>query len=389
MELRHLRYFLAVAQERHFGRAAQRLHMAQPPLSQQIRQLEAELGTRLFERTTRRVDLTDAGRLLVERATQILADVESAANDVAEVGRGAAGVLRVGFSGTATYRYMPEVVRRAAQELPHVRLQVVGEMLTPQMEEALLENRLDVAVLRPPVSSDDIAVDEIAQTPLTVALPIDHRLAQEDGPLPASALAGEDLVSYPRTSSVATITAEAIRRAGIRPRIVQEATETSTLIALVAAGLGISIIPAAHALPFHSTIRVRPLDPPVTVGLGIAWRAHDPSSLIAAFRDLGRRAAEAAGTPAGPAPAQPAGEDRHVNAIGPARPAAAADPASPPAGATTAPRPAGGNSDDDPATASAGRPLNPATTSATMSDHSSTTSAVAPHHDDTTQIGEP
>lgn len=348
MELRHLRYFLAVAQERHFGRAAERLHMAQPPLSQQIRQLEAELGTRLFERTTRRVDLTDAGRLLVERATQIMADVESAATDVAEVGRGAAGVLRLGFSGTATYRFMPELVRRAAVELPNVRLQVVGEMLTPHMEDALRENRVDVAILRPPVHSDELEVLELAQTPLTVALPADHPLAREEGPLPASALQGVDLVGYPRASSVATITAEVLRQARVRPRIVQEATETSTLIALVAAGLGASIIPDARALPLHSTIRVRPLDPPVTVGLGLAWRAQGPSALVLAFRDLARRVAEAVETPAAPAPGA-----------------------------------------EHPVTTSAGAPTNSAGTAADSPVDPATTSAAVPPSDDTSRNGAP
>ena len=122
MDLRQMRYFVAVAEERHFGRAADRLHMAQPPLSQQIKQLETALGTQLLERTTRKVDLTDAGRLMLERARQILADVESLEKDVREVGAGAAGVLRVGFVGSATYRVMPIVVQLARLELPGVRL---------------------------------------------------------------------------------------------------------------------------------------------------------------------------------------------------------------------------------------------------------------------------
>ena len=117
VELRHLRYFLAVAEEKHFGRAADRLHMAQPPLSSQIKQLEAELETLLLERTTRKVELTEAGALLMERARQILAEVEATKHDVAEVGRGAAGILRVGFAGTATYRLMPEIVRVARERM--------------------------------------------------------------------------------------------------------------------------------------------------------------------------------------------------------------------------------------------------------------------------------
>lgn len=343
MELRHLRYFLAVAEERHFGRAADRLHMAQPPLSQQIKQLEAELGTRLFERTTRRVDLTEAGRLLVERAKQILADVESATHDVAEVGRGAAGVLRVGFSGTATYRLMPEIVRLARQRIPNVRLQVIGEMLTPQMEEGLLENRLDAAVMRPPINSPSIHLDEFEQTPLLVALPNDHPLALEPGPLSAAQVSGEDLVSYPRGSSVASVAAEVARLAGFRPRIVQEATETSTLIALVAAGLGLCILPASSALPLSTSITVRPLHPAVTIGLATAWRANDESPLVTAFVDLVRDAAAALGAAesAEAAPGQvpgPSGTRTPAEAPSPSPPAPAEAP-SPPSAPAPAPAP--------------------------------------------------
>lgn len=291
MELRHLRYFLAVAEEKHFGRAAELLRMAQPPLSQQIRQLEAELSTQLFERTTRRVDLTPAGELLMEQARQILSDVDSAKADVAEVGRGAAGVLHVGFAGTATYRLMPEIVRMARHELPEVRLHVVGEMLTPEMEEGLLANRLDAAVLRPPVSSPELHLDEIEQTPLAVALPLEHPLARDAGPVGAAELAGEDLVSYPRGSAVASVAAEVTRQAGFRPHIVQEATETSTLIALVAAGLGLCILPDSSSLPMNAAIAIRRLAPTVGIGLATAWRADTTSPLVESFTHLARRAA--------------------------------------------------------------------------------------------------
>lgn len=300
IELRHLRYFLAVAEEKHFGRAAARLHMAQPPLSSQIKQLESELDTLLFERTTRKVELTEAGRLLVDRARQILADLDAAEFDVAEVGRGAAGVLRVGFSGTATYRLMPEILRLAQSELPNVRLQISGEMLTPQMETALLENRLDVAILRPPVQSTEIGIDEIEQTPLAMVLPLNHPLALDSGPheiLSIASLAGADLVSYPRNSSVASAVWELCRQAEFRPRIVQEATETSTLIAMAGAGLGVALVPASAALPLHDTIAVRSLSEQVTIGLGVAWRTPGPRTTAAptllqsAFARLARRAA--------------------------------------------------------------------------------------------------
>ena len=270
VELRHLRYFLAVAEEKHFGRAADRLHMAQPPLSSQIKQLEAELDTLLLERTTRKVELTEAGALLMERARQILAEVEATKHDVAEVGRGAAGILRVGFAGTATYRLMPEIVRVARERMPLVRLQVAGEKLTPEMEEALLENRLDVAILRPPVQSSEISIDEIQQTRLVAVLPQQHHLAQDAGPV-SKAFAKDDIVGYPRSSSVFSVISEMAAGPGSgahRPK----ATETSTLIALVSAGLGVSFVPGSQSFPLNSSIAVRPLEEEVTVGLGTAWK---------------------------------------------------------------------------------------------------------------------
>lgn len=293
MDLRQMRYFVAVAEERHFGRAADRLHMAQPPLSQQIKQLEAALGTRLLERTTRRVDLTDAGRLMLERARQILADVESLEKDVREVGAGAAGVLRVGFVGSATYRVMPAVVQLARQELPGVRLHVMGEMLTPNIEQALLENRLDVAVLRPPAQSAEIVLDPLEGDSLVVALPAAHPLATRGGPLALADLAGEDFVGYPPASAVATVSFEACRQAGFRPRVVQEATETSTLLAFVGAGMGLALVPdGARRATATSTVAYRELTEGPEVGLALAWRRGTRSLLIPGFQALVHRAVE-------------------------------------------------------------------------------------------------
>src|SRR5699024_6031717 len=149
------------------------------------------------------------------------------------------------------------------------------------------------AAERPPLASPAARLDEFEQTQLVVALPTDHPLAHERGPLAASALSGEDLVSYPRGSAVASVAAEISRQAGFRPRIVQEATETSTLIALVAAGLGLCVLPASSALPLSTATAIRPLDPAVTIGLATGWRADDASPLVAAFIDLVRDAAAA------------------------------------------------------------------------------------------------
>lgn len=292
MDLRQLRYFVAVAEERHFGRAAERLHMAQPPLSQQIKQIEAELGVQLLERTTRKVDLTDAGRLLLDRARQLLADADDLIQDVREVGQGVAGVLRVGFAGSATYRLMPSIVRLARTELPGVRLHVVGELLTPRMEQALLENRLDVAVLRPPVESTELTLDEVAEDRLLVAIPNAHPLAAESGPLELERLAGEDQVGYPRRSAVSSIVWEACRRAGFRPRIVQEATETSTLLAFVASSMGVALVPDGARPATAARVTYRALADAPAVGLSLAWKAGAKSPLIPAFQSIAHRAAE-------------------------------------------------------------------------------------------------
>lgn len=296
VELRHLRYFLAVAEEKHFGRAADRLHMAQPPLSSQIKQLETELGIVLLERTTRKVELTDAGALLMERARQILADVEAMKSDVAEVGRGAAGVLRIGFAGTATYRLMPEIVRVARERLPLVRLQISGELLTPQMEAGLLENRLDAAILRPPVQSSELSTEEIQQSRLVAVLHRQHPLAEETGPISIQTFADEDIVGYPRGSSVSSVITELARQAGFRLRIVQEATETSTLIALIGAGLGIGVVPGSHSLPLNSSIVIRPLEEQVSVGMSTAWKTDNDSPLLSSFIELARETAQTLAT---------------------------------------------------------------------------------------------
>lgn len=148
MELRHLRYFVAVAEERHFGRAAERLHIAQPPLSQQIRQLEADVGVELLHRTTRRVELTEAGATYLADARAILADVDAAAHHARRVAAGAIGHLAIGCVGSVTYSLLPTLSRGLSTELPGVDFSFRGEMLVPDQVEALRTGDIDVALLR-------------------------------------------------------------------------------------------------------------------------------------------------------------------------------------------------------------------------------------------------
>ncbi len=151
VELRHLRYFVAVAEERHFGRAADRLHIAQPPLSQQIRRFEAELGEPLLYRTTRSVELAPAGEVMLERGREILAAVDAAIEDARRAARGEYGRLAIGFTGSSTYALLPALAAALRRELPGVVLDLRGELLTPAQVERLLDGTLDLGLLRPPV----------------------------------------------------------------------------------------------------------------------------------------------------------------------------------------------------------------------------------------------
>lgn len=285
METRHLKYFIAVAEERHFGRAAQRLHMAQPPLSQQIRQLEEQLGTPLLLRTTRKVDLTPAGQVLLDRGRLLIQELEALEEDVRQVGAGATGVLRVGFTGTATYRLMPSIVQAARRTFPGLRITVQGEMLTPQMESALEDGRLDVAVLRPPVRSGTVALKLLEQDQLVAALPADSPLA-EKGTLELAELAGQDFVGYPSYSAVTSIVVDACRKAGFQPRLVQEARETSTLLSLVAAGMGIALVPMTSRMFSFQGVVFRPLHNPPPVDLAVAWIRDAETPLLRSFLQL-------------------------------------------------------------------------------------------------------
>lgn len=244
MELRHLRYFVAVAEEKHFGRAAQRLHIAQPPLSQQIRRLEAELGVPLLSRTTRRVDLTAAGERYLVRARSVLAALDAAGVEAGLVHAGEVGRVAVGFVGSATYEVLPALARALRRDLPGITLDLHGEMLTPVQESALLDGSLDLGLLRPPVRDRRLEVRVLRSEPLIAVLSEHHRLARGTS-VALSDLRDEPFVGYPahRRSTVHEAVLDACAEAGFAPVALQEVAETSTLVAFVAAGLGVALVP--------------------------------------------------------------------------------------------------------------------------------------------------
>lgn len=285
METRQLRYFVAVAETRHFGRAAERLHIAQSPLSQAIRQLEAQLGAPLFERTTRRVDLTAAGEALLVEAVRILASLDAARDQVGRVAAGALGRLRVGATGLATYRHVPEIVRRLAAELPDLELAFTTELLTPALETALADHRIDLAVLRPPVLDAGLDQHVLARERLVLAVPEGHRLGADPVP-PADLadLADEDFVVYAAPGSVVgEAAARACRAAGFTPRRTHDAHQTSIVLALVAAGVGVALLPSSVLAVAVEGVRYRELDEQTTVttDVALAWRRDDPQPALA------------------------------------------------------------------------------------------------------------
>lgn len=243
MELRQLRYFLVVADELHFGRAAERLHITQPPLTVAVRRLERELGVQLFDRTTRRVTLTAAGRAFRERIQAAVADLDDAAGDAADVAAGKSGKIRVGFVSSASYTTVPEAIRVFRQLRPRVDL-VLHPLTSGEQIEQLLDGNLDLGLIRDPGDVPGLNLELLSSEDLVVVLPEAHRLAaaQDIGPLD---LEGEPMILFPYRLMPGFV-ARVLRLFGslpTPPMVVQQAIHQETVLGLVAAGLGISILP--------------------------------------------------------------------------------------------------------------------------------------------------
>jgi len=304
MELRHLRYFAAVAETRHFGRAAERLHMAQPPLSQAIRQLEAEMEVALFTRTTRQVALTPAGAAFQADVERILGGLEDAVRRARRIDDGRSGVLRVAFTGTAAYRQLPRIAQLVKTELPEIGLEIHSDMLTPAQETALLESRVDLAVLRPPVADASLSLRTLVREPLVLALPVRHRLADE-ADVDLTDLRAEGFVMYAADrSAVNDAVLRSCGAAGFRPRVEHEVPGTSVLLALVAAGLGVALVPESVRAAGPEGVVFRDVAGVEQVDLAMAWRTDDPSPLL---HTLLRTLEDAGLFPTDPDRARPAG----------------------------------------------------------------------------------
>jgi DNA-binding transcriptional LysR family regulator len=289
MELRHLRYFVTVAEELHFGRAAARLFIAQPPLSQQIQQLERELGVTLLLRTSRRVQLTPAGEVFLAGARQTLGGLDAAVQAAQRAERGETGWLGIGFAASATYDLLPATLHDFRAQFPDVELSLM-ELNAAEQAQALRDRSIHVGFARPHAEEADVVVEAVLREPFLVALPEAHPLAAQPS-LSLPMLAGEPFVSFPETPlpSYAQVVRAVCEEAGFAPRVVQEVREMQTAISLVAAGLGIALLPASVQHLHRDGVVYRPLpEPAPRTELAIVSRKEDASPALQNFLGIVR-----------------------------------------------------------------------------------------------------
>lgn len=289
MEFRLLRAFVTLAEELHFGRAAERLGIAQPPLSMQIQALEASLGARLFDRSRRHVALTDAGRALLPEALAILQQVEHARRTVQRVARGESGRLDIGFTGSAPFnRAMPQIISHFRRRWPDLRM-LLREMSTTDQLRELAEGTLDIAFIRPgqPEEPEGISVQIVLNEGLMAVLPADHPLAGAER-LSVADLAEQPFILHPRHIGTGLYdkVVGLCHAAGFQPQVTLEAHQMSTIVGLAAAGVGVSIVPEALRHIHAEGARFIPLsDAEARMVLAVAHRADDQRPAIRHFLD--------------------------------------------------------------------------------------------------------
>lgn len=294
MELRHLRYFIAVAEDGSVTRAARRLNMEQPPLSQQIRKLETELGVRLFDRVAKRVVLNAAGRQFLEDARHTLDAAAAAIERVRRFDRGEQGHIACGFTSSASLHHLaPKLIRAFRHAYPLATFEV-EERETFELLSGVDQRRLDMAFVRT-VGSDLPALDNLVlhEEMIVAALPSDHRLARSASPVSLSSLMREPMVLYRRPDGfgIFEVLMAALRRGGFEPQVTEQVPRMITAINLVAAGQGISLVPESMRALHNGSVVYRKLVagalPPMP--LTLVFRRDNPSALVRNFIDVARR----------------------------------------------------------------------------------------------------
>lgn len=290
MDFRRLRYFVAVAEERNFSRAAECLHIAQPGLSKQIKDLEGDIGVRLFDRSNRGVRLTEAGRLLLEETQQMYAQMEGTLRMVRRVGHGEVGRLTLGFVPSAFNEILPPFLRTFQEAFADVEL-LLREMNPDQLVQSLRGENIDVAFLYLPVEDDDLDCRPVSREPLVVALPEKHPLTKE-AEIDVRGLADEPFVLPARyqTPGLRGTVMEACRQAGFGPKSAQreEWLMQTTIVGLVASNVGIALVPASLERNLRRTgvVYKKMQGSPPTVEMGVVWRMGEDSPVLQAFLDI-------------------------------------------------------------------------------------------------------
>ncbi|MFJ8931517.1 LysR family transcriptional regulator [Streptomyces sp. NPDC102364] len=293
MDLRDLEAFVAVAEELHFGRAAARLHVAQPPLSNRIRRLESELHLPLFERSTRTVALTDAGLRLLDPARRTLTQAALTREVAASILSGEEGRVRTGFAGASSQRLLPMLATAVRRRYPRIELVLKSQTYVYTALEQVLAGELDLAFVRLPIAHPELSARAVEIEELICALPADHPMADRDR-IRLGDLAQEDFISlHPDQGSMLQATMMSLcHAAGFRPKLVQLAPDSSTVLALVAAGAGITIT-LSSVCPVQSVgIVYRPLEGirPTHLVSALAWRTDNPSPALARVVEISETA---------------------------------------------------------------------------------------------------
>ncbi|MPR64318.1 LysR family transcriptional regulator [Ochrobactrum intermedium] len=292
LDARQLRYIQALAEELHFGRAAARLRIAQPALSRQIQQIEANLGTMLFARTQRRVELTPAGELMLDRARSILNEIEQAEIDAKRAGKGELGRLSVGFIHSSSYGFLPRLLRRFHDRFPEVNLEL-KEMGIAEQINSLPLGAIDIGVTRPAKYASGIETLPVLEEDFLVAVPAFNPLASVKSTSLAR-LTNESFVLFPRETSPlfnkSIITM--CENAGFSPIVSQKATQVHTVVGLVSAGMGVAIVPStARNLQISGVAFLKIEDEPPPVTIVLAWKANRVTTHMKAFMSIAVSAA--------------------------------------------------------------------------------------------------
>ncbi|WP_285248353.1 LysR family transcriptional regulator [Pseudarthrobacter sp. efr-133-R2A-89] len=284
-EIRWLEAFVAVAEELHFGRAAQRLHTSQSPLSQVIRKLEADLGTRLFERNTRSVSLTPAGYALLPRAYRVLREMRLAREAAQAEVEGIRGNVRIGFSGAVNHLTLPPLTRAVRRRYPDITMELTSRVRTADGLAGVAKGTLDLAFVGlPEAPVPSVVTRLVASEEIGAVLPLDHPLAGESS-ISLRSLASDDFISPPLdgSSSMTEVMLAACLAAGFRPRVVQELSDPYMVLTFVAAGVGVTLMSSGISgiIPSGATY-VALADPPHYMNHAIAWSAENDSAVLAA-----------------------------------------------------------------------------------------------------------